>query len=68
MRNVDPIDWWTFTHFVAGIAAREAGFSRNQLIVMVLVYELLERSHPPESIANRIIDGLANVAGWEFAG
>ncbi len=66
-RNVDPIDWWTFTHLVAGVAARQVGFSRNELIVMVLVYELVERSDPPETFANRVVDGLANVAGWELA-
>ncbi|HDZ21921.1 hypothetical protein LCGC14_0784340 [marine sediment metagenome] len=68
MRNVDPIDWWTLTHFVAGFVARKGGLTRNELIALVFIYELFERSDPPESGLNRVVDGIANVIGWELAG
>lgn len=65
-RNIDAVDWWTLSHFAAGFVARKAGFTRNELIALVIIYELLERSNPPESFLNRVVDGLANVAGWEL--
>ena len=66
-RNVDPVDPWTLTHFVAGVMANQIGMTRGQLLAIVVIYELLERSHPPETLLNRVVDGLANFAGWEFA-
>ena len=66
MRNVDPVDWWTLTHVLAGMLARRVGLSRSQLFALAVLYELVEASKPQESMANRVVDVAANVVGWEL--
>ncbi len=66
MKNVDPLDDWTLTHILAGIVARKIGMKRNDFLALVLLYELVEVSRPPESIANRLLDVAANYLGWEL--
>ncbi len=70
MRNLDPFDEWTLAHIALGYTLRKMGWSRRQVIVAAIAFELLEGpiTDPRETLANQIVDVFANVVGWELAG
>lgn len=70
MRNVSSFDEWTLAHIALGYILRKMGFSRRQVIMFAIAFEVLEGplTDPRESLGNQIVDVFADVVGWELGG